>query len=487
MPARVDVLVVGAGISGIGAGYHLKTQCPGKSFLILEAQTSFGGTWRTHRYPGVRSDSDLYTFGYRFKPWVGPPIATADQILGYLGEVIEENELGEHIRYGYRIESARWVSADRVWHLQVLSAAGDKRIELQAGFLWMCQGYYDHGRGYTPQWPGMARFAGTIVHPQHWPDALDLRDRRVVVIGSGATAATLVPAIAQTAAHVTMLQRSPTYFVTGRNANELAQMLRDLEIPQDWIHEIVRRKILKDQLTVARRAFEEPEALARDLVAGVKAQLPAGVDAERHFTPRYAPWRQRIAFVPDADLFASIRSGKASVVTDEIARFTETGLELASGQLLDADVIITATGFNLSVMGGIAFSVDDRPVDFSATVGWRGAMFTGVPNLVWTFGYFRASWTLRVDLLADLVCRLLDAMDRKQATWVMPQLRAQDEAMMLKPWVDPDNFNPGYLARSLQHLPRQGEHDPWLHTQDYWSDRQTLPQADLEDGSLIFE
>lgn len=481
-----DVLIVGAGISGVGGAWHLTKQCPGKTFVVIESQESFGGTWLTHRYPGIRSDSDLYTFGYRFKPWTGTPIATAAQIRNYMGEVIAENDLARHIRYRHRITAASWSSDERRWSVEATRTDTGEQVRFTAGFLWMCQGYYRHSAGYTPQWPGMERFRGTIVHPQTWPDELDLEGKRVVVIGSGATAATLVPAIADTCAHVTMLQRSPTFFMTGRNVNELADMLRELQIPEEWIHEIVRRKILKEQARFTRRAFQEPEAVKQELLAAVRAHLGPDYDVDRHFTPAYRPWRQRIAFVPDGDLFRGIRKGKASVVTDEIEAFTETGILLRSGATLEADVIVTATGFDLNVLGDIAFAVDGEPLAFADTVTWRGTMFTGIPNFAWVFGYFRASWTLRADLIADFVCRLLAHMDARGAVSVTPRLRPKDRDMTLRPWVDPENFNPGYLTRGLHLLPKQGDRLPWLHTQDYWTEKDELPRADLDDGTLVY-
>jgi len=481
-----DVLIVGAGISGVGGAYHLRRQCPEKSFVVLEAQDSFGGTWITHRFPGIRSDSDLYTFGYRFKPWSGKPIATAAEILKYMNEVVAENDLARHIRYRHRICAATWSSKDRRWTIEATRTDSGETLRFTASFLWMCQGYYRHSEGYTPQWPGMGRFKGQIVHPQTWPEALELSGKRVVVIGSGATAATLVPSIAGSCAHVTMLQRSPTFFITGRNANELADMLRELEIPEEWVHEIVRRKILKDQATFTHRAVHEPETVKEELLAGVRKYLGEDFDVGRHFTPRYRPWRQRIAFIPDGDLFKGIAEGKASVVTDEIETFTETGIRLQSGETLEADVVVTATGFNLSVLGDIAFTIDGKPLVFSDSVTWRGTMFTGVPNLAWVFGYFRASWTLRADLIADFVCRLLKHMDARGAAVVTPALRAEDRAMPLAPWVDPENFNPGYLMRGMHLLPKQGDRQPWRHTQDYWREKDELPVADLDDGTLVY-
>ena len=484
---HVDVLIVGAGISGVGAAYHLSTQRPGTSYVVLEALESFGGTWLTHTYPGIRSDSDLYTFGYRFKPWTGPPIATADEILTYMAEVIDDNDLARHIRYHHHISDASWSSDDNLWTVTATDTATGRQHRFTTGFLWMCQGYYRHAEGYTPDWPGLEDYQGRIVHPQTWPDDLDLTDQTVVVIGSGATAATLVPAIAGDVAHVTVLQRSPTYFWSARNVNETADMLRELEIPEEWIHEIVRRKILRDQHEITQLAVEEPEFVRDLLLDGVRERLPEGYDVDTHFTPRYRPWQQRLAFVPNGDLFEGISSGKASMVTDEIDRFTEKGVRTKSGDELVADVIVTATGFNLCVLGDIAFIVDGSPVDFADTVTFRGMMFTGVPNLVWVFGYFRASWTLRVDIVCDFVCRLLAHMEANGARKVTPQLRPEDADMELLGWMDPDNFNPGYLTRRMHLLPKQGDHQPWLHTQDYWSEKTELPEADLDDGALVFE
>jgi cation diffusion facilitator CzcD-associated flavoprotein CzcO len=485
-PEHFDVLIVGAGISGVGGAYHLTQQCPDKTFVVLEALEDFGGTWRTHKYPGIRSDSDLYTFGYRFKPWVGPPIATGEAILQYMGEVIEENDLARHIRYRHRISQAAWSSADNRWHIIAEQTDTGEVRRFTAGFLWMCQGYYRHSKGYTPEWPGMADFKGRIVHPQTWPEDLDLTGKRAVIIGSGATAATLLPNIADDCAHVTLLQRSPTYFIPGRNANDLADTLRELEIDEAWIHEIVRRKILHDQDAFTRRAVAEPEAVKQELLAGVSAFVGQET-TDKHFTPTYRPWRQRIAFVPDGDIFQAVKAGKASVVTDEIERFTPTGLQLKSGETLDADVIITATGFNLNVLGDIAFSIDGKALTFGDTVTYRGMMFTGVPNLVWVFGYFRASWTLRADLVADFVCRLLRRMDEKGARKVTVALRPEDEGMALSSWIDPENFNPGYLMRGMDLLPKRGDRAEWQHSQDYWREKDELPAIDLDDAAFVYE
>ncbi|NIJ41494.1 cation diffusion facilitator CzcD-associated flavoprotein CzcO [Parvibaculum indicum] len=481
-----DVLVVGAGVSGVGAAYHLQDQCPDRSYVVLETLESFGGTWLTHKYPGIRSDSDLYTFGYRFKPWVGAPIASAEEILKYMGEVIEENDIGRHIRYRHKINAASWSSEDNIWTIEGTRLDTNEPFRITANFLWMCQGYYKHEEGYTPDWPDMDKYKGQIVHPQTWPEDLDYKGKKVIVIGSGATAATVVPAIAADCEHVTLLQRSPTYFIPGRNENELADRLRQLQIDESWIHEITRKEILHNQDEFTRRSFEEPEEVRKELLDAVRLFLPEET-VQKHFTPRYRPWRQRIAFVPDGDIFQGIASGKASVVTDEIERFTEKGILTKSGEELEADIVITATGFHLSVLGDIDFAVDGKKVDYADTVTYRGMMFTGVPNLVWVFGYFRASWTLRVDLLGDFVCRLLNHMKEKGVSKVSVALRPEDKDMKLGPWIDPEDFNPGYLMRSMHLLPKCGDKPEWRHTQDYWKEKDELPLIDLDSAEFVYE
>ncbi len=482
-----DVLIVGAGISGVGGAYHLSKQRPGTNFVVLEGLDSFGGTWWMHRYPGIRSDSDLYTFGYRFKPWVGPPIATADEILQYMGEVIEENDLDQHIRYNHRITSAQWSSEDNLWTIEATRTDTDEPQYFTANFLWMCQGYYRHSQGYTPEWPGMDQYEGEIVHPQTWPEDLDYKGKKVICIGSGATTATLVPAIAADCEHVTVLQRSPTYFIPGRNENDLAETLRELDISEEWIHEIVRRKILLDQEIFTQRAFDNPDEVKSELLAGVRAYLGPDYDMETHFTPHYRPWRQRIAFVPDGDIFQGVKSGKADVVTDEIERFTPKGILTKSGEELEADIIITATGFNMNVLGDIDFVIDGKPLDFANTVTYRGMMFTGIPNMLWIFGYFRASWTLRADLLADFVCRLLEHMEERGAKRVEVALRPEDQDMELLPWIDSENFNPSYLMRALELLPKRGDKREWQHTQDYWREKDELPAIELDGPEFVYE
>ena len=480
----LDVLIVGAGISGVGAARHLKTRCPDRKIAVFEALDSFGGTWKVHTYPGIRSDSDLYTFGYRDKPWTGPPIAAADQILTYMGEFIEENDLAPLIHYNHKITKAEWSSAEKLYTVTHETPDGEHTVK--ARFLWMCQGYYDLDKGYTPDWEGMDSFKGEIVHPQNWPDDIDLSGKKVVVIGSGATAATLVPNIAGDCAHVTLLQRSPTYFAPGRNINELADELRRLEIDEEWIHTIIRKKVLVDQHDFTQRAKDEPDAVKDELLEAVKAFLGDDFDM-KHFTPSYRPWRQRIAFVPDGDIFQGIASGKASVVTDHIDRFVPEGIKLKSGDVLEADIIITATGFNLKFLGNIPFVIDGETVDWNERLTWRGMMVEDVPNMLFVFGYFRASWTLRVDLLGDFMVRLLAHMDEVGAAEVRPEVPDSLRDMERMSWMDAVDFNPGYLQRGQHLMPKRVDHPDWQHTQDYWHEKDALPQVDLDEAPLVYE
>jgi monooxygenase len=483
---RFDVVIVGAGISGIGGACMLRRRFPQMRFLILEAMESFGGTWLIHKYPGARSDSDLYTFGYEFKPWQGHPIASRKQILDYLGSVIDDAQLTPHIRYRHRIESASWSGASQAWTLDVATGQGDEVIAVEAGFLWMCQGYYRHSAGFTPAWPGLDKFKGRVIHPQNWPDTLDLTGKRVTVIGSGATAATLIPALVDECAHVTMLQRTPTYFATGRNGDALADELRRLGIEEAWIHEIMRRKMVRDRAELIERARTYPEELKRQLIAGVRACLPEGFDVDKHFTPPYKPLQQRVAFVPDGDLFKAFSSGRASVVTDHIEAIDEAGILLQSGERIDCDVIVSATGFDLSVMGEIPFFVDGVAVDFSRAVSYRGIMFTGVPNMAWVYGYGRYSWTLRAELVGQFVCNLLDHLRARQASSVTVTTGPEDTDMPLHPWVDTDDMNAGYLLRGLDRLPRRGGKPEWQHSQDYLYEREVLPSVDFSDPRFSY-
>jgi cation diffusion facilitator CzcD-associated flavoprotein CzcO len=402
-----------------------------------------------------------------------------------MGEVIDDNDLDRHIRYGHKITAASWSSVDNRWTITATRSDTNETVRITAGFLWMCQGYFRHDKGYTPDWVGMDSFTGRIVHPQTWPDDLRYAGKKVVIIGSGATAATVAPAIAETCAHVTILQRSPTYFIPAENVNELYDTLTQLKIDEAWVHEIVRRKIVFDQDVFARRCVEEPDVVTRELLDGVGAYLPPE-EVAKNFTPSYRPWRQRVAFLPDGDMLAAIRDGKADVVTDEIDRFVPNGILLKSGKTLDADIVVTATGFDLSVLGDIDFVVDGAPLDFSDTVTYRGMMFTGVPNMAWVFGYFRASWTLRTELIADFVCRMINHMKAKGVEKVEVALRPEDHNMPLGPWIDPENFNPGYLMRGMGGLPKRGDKPEWQHTQDYWTEKDTFPQIDLDDKAFVY-
>ena len=484
--SHVDVLIVGAGISGIGSAWHLQDQCPGKSYAVLEMKDTFGGTWDTHKYPGVRSDSDLYTFGYRFKPWVGTPIASAEAILTYMREVIDENGIAPHIRYGHRITACSWDSKSNLWTVAAQTSDG-ATPHFTCNFLWMCQGYYDHETPYLPEWPGMERFKGTLVHAQLWDPKTDYTGKKVLVIGSGATAATVVPAFAEKAEHVTMLQRSPTYFFAAPNQNDLADKLRAGGIDEPTIHRVVRTQIMYDQDMLCQRCVNEPDAVVEELREAIRAYTGPDFDFSEHFTPRYRIWQQRLAFVPDGDMFRAVAAGKASVITDTIETFTETGVRTASGQEIEADIIVPCTGFHLSVMGKIPFSVDGRAVDWAETLTYRGMMFTGVPNLAHVFGYFRASWTLRVDMLGDFVTRLLYHMDELGVRKVEIAPREDDHNMPHLPWIEAENFNPNYLLRDIDKMPKRGDKPEWRHNQDYWAEKNEFPAIDLDGDEFVYD
>lgn len=491
MSEAFDVLIVGAGITGIGTACHLRAELPAKTFAILEREATFGGTWLTNRYPGARSDSDLYTYAYRFKPWLGDkPVATRHEILDYMAEVIAEHALDPHIRYGHEVLAADWSSADQLWTLDVRKVESGKTVVLKARFLAMAQGYYHHHKGYVPDWPGLATYRGSIVHTQSWPEGLDYAGKSIIVIGSGATAATLVPALAEISGPITLLQRSPSYYTPGVGATAgamgLATELRALGIDEPVIYDICRRKSLRDEALYLDRVRSEPEAVAGELIGSVREALGPDYDVATHFTPRYRPWQQRLCYVPGGDLFAAIRSGKVTMMTDEIERFTPTGIRLKSGAELTADIVVTATGFDICILGNVAFTKDRVPIDVGKTLNYRGMMLSGVPNLTWTFGYLKASWTLRVDMNADFLCRLIRYLDARGLTSATPEPLPEERALPPLPWVDPGNFNSGYIARSLDILPKRIDRPEWQHAHDYWVEKDSIPAIDLEDGRLVF-
>ncbi|WP_327010325.1 NAD(P)/FAD-dependent oxidoreductase [Dactylosporangium sp. NBC_01737] len=479
---HLDVLIVGAGISGIGAGRYLRTELPDRTFAILEARAASGGTWDLFRYPGIRSDSDLHTFGYEFKPWRDEEsIADAPRILRYLRETATENGLDEHIRYHHRVVSASWSSDEARWNVEVDRADTGERVRLSAGWLFCAGGYYRYDEGFTPRFEGRERFAGPIVHPQQWPGDLDYAGKRVLIIGSGATAVTLVPALARTAAHVTMLQRTPSYVMPVAKRDPVANALRRW-LGEERGYRAARRKNIAQQRAVWRFCQRFPKT-ARRLIRWVNTkQLPAGYPVDEHFNPPYGPWDQRLCAVPDGDLFKAIRRGTADVVTDRIATFTERGVLLASGRELEADVIVTATGLNVQALAGLALSVDGRPVRLNETVAYKGMMLSGVPNLAFAIGYTNSSWTLKVGLLCEHFCRLLAHMDATGTAVCRPEV--SDPAMPTRPFLD---FAAGYIQRVVDQLPRQGDRMPWLTSMDYHSDVKLLRTGRVADPELRLE
>lgn len=484
--SHYDVFIVGAGISGIDAGRHLRHTLPDKSFAIIERADSIGGTWRVHKYPGVRSDSDLHTFGYAWKPWKGPTLAEGGEILAYLDEAVEEEGLASFIRFGWELAAADWSDEAQCWRLTLRHVASGAEHALTATFLWMCCGYYDHDRGHEPEFPGQELFPGPIVHPQRWPEGEDFAGQRVAVIGSGATAATLVPALAKTAAHVTIVQRSPTYYFAKPKVHELAELLRPLGLDDQVYHDIMRRRHILEGAEVYRRAFEEPETLRSELIEGARQGLNGAADIEPHFTPEYMPWRQRLAAIPDGDLYAAIREGKANFVTGHIETLTEAGILLTDGSTVEADVIVSATGLRMTFLDETPFGRNGQPIDFSDCWTWRGVMTTGAPNMAWVFGYLRASWTLRANLVSELVCRLLSHMDAADVSVAEAVLRQEDLDMTPRLFIEPENFNAGYIVRAMEAYPRQGDHIPWTAPNVYTEEAETMPAADLDDGSLRY-
>lgn len=484
---HLDVLIVGAGLSGIGAGHYLQKNNPWADYAIFDARDSIGGTWDLFRYPGIRSDSDMFTLGYSFRPWDGDEsIADGASILQYIKDTAAEAGVDEHIRFNHRIVRADWSTPDACWHITAertgtgLGSAGQEQLDLTCGFLFSCSGYYRYDQGYQPEFPGMERFGGTIVHPQHWPEDLDYADQRVVVIGSGATAVTLLPALAREADHVTMLQRSPSYIATLPTKNPITPLLRRL-LPRDRANRVLRWVNAIGTQLLFHVSKRRPAMVKRLMIAGVKRQLPKGFDVATHFTPRYQPWDQRLCLAPDGDLFKAIRSGKVSVETDHIETFTDEGLLLQSGTKLDADIIITATGLELLFMGGIELTVDGEPVDPASKLTYKGMMLEGVPNSALAVGYTNASWTLKCDLTCDYVCRLLDHMRQigmRQCTPVNHDDGASPEPLL--------GLSSGYIQRSQHLFPQQGAHDPWRVHQSWLRDHRLLKKSTLDDGSMTF-
>ena len=478
---HLDVLIVGAGLSGIGAGVHLQQRCPTHSFAILEGRARLGGTWDLFRYPGVRSDSDMYTLGYRFRPWSGTrSIADGPSILAYLNDTAREHGIDRKIRFGHRVTHAAWSTAEARWTLEVEVGEACTPVRISCKFLFTCGGYYRHDAGHTPEFAGREHFKGRIVHPQYWGDDVDHAGLRVVVIGSGATAVTLVPALAQTAAHVTMLQRSPTWMVALPSTDPIAAGLRRM-LPVRIAHGLARWKQVVLGLFVYNLFRRRPALAKRILLGGARRGLGPDADLATDFTPRYNPWEQRLCVVPDGDFFKAIRAGRADVVTDTIARFTETGIRLASGKSLDADLIVTATGLTLELAGGMQVSVDGVPVDWPNTLNYRGLMYSGVPNFAAVFGYVNASWTLKADLISEYVCRLLNHMAARGLRRCMPV--SPGPSMGAAPWVD---FSSGYLQRELHRFPKQGTRGPWKLNQNYLLDLFALRYGRLDDGAMTF-
>jgi cation diffusion facilitator CzcD-associated flavoprotein CzcO len=478
---HVDVLIVGAGLSGIGAGYHLQENSPGKTYAILEARDAIGGTWDLFRYPGIRSDSDMYTLGYSFKPWESAKaIADGPSILSYVRETAEENRIEDRIRFNHKVVRAEWSSDEARWTVTAERTDTGESVQITCGFLFSCSGYYSYDKGYTPEFAGIERFGGRVVHPQFWSDDIDYAGKRVVVIGSGATAVTLVPAMADEAEHVTMLQRSPSYIVSLPGEDPIANFLRRI-LPAKAAYSIVRWKNVMLQLGVFQLSRKRPRFVKRLIRAAVKRNLPKDFDVDTHFNPSYNPWDQRMCLVPDADLFEAITAGTASIATDRIETFTETGIKLESGEQLDADLVVTATGLDLIPVGGVSLAVDGEEVSLPDTMSYKGMMLSDVPNMAISIGYTNASWTLKCDLTCEYVCRLLNHMDEHGYDVCTPT--NEDPSVEAVPFID---FNSGYVVRAIHKFPRQGSKPPWRLYQNYARDILSLKHGDVEDGAMKF-
>jgi cation diffusion facilitator CzcD-associated flavoprotein CzcO len=475
-----DVLIVGAGLSGIGAAYHLRRDCPDRSYAILEGRGAIGGTWDLFRYPGIRSDSDMYTLGYAFKPWrEAKAIADGPSILKYVRETARDHDIERHIRFNHRVTAAAWSSEAALWTVQATKADGSVAT-LTCNFLLMASGYYRYSAGYTPDFPGLADYKGTFIHPQHWPEGLDYTGKNVVVIGSGATAVTIVPEMAKTAGHVVMLQRSPTYMVSRPAEDAIANWLR-ARLPAMLAYNIIRWRNVLFQLFFFSQARKNPAKAKENLIGLVRQMMGPDYDVDTHFTPKYNPWDQRLCLVPDADMFEALKSGKAEIVTDHIDHLTAGGIALKSGKTLPADIIVSATGLKLVVAGEAAITVDGRPIRWADTMSYKGLMYSGVPNFGGIFGYTNASWTLKADLASEFVCRLLNAMKARKVDYCVPQ--QPDASVAALPWLD---FSSGYVQRAMSEFPRQGDKKPWQLYQNYIKDMLTLRHARLDDGVLKF-
>jgi monooxygenase len=480
-PDHVDVVIVGAGLSGIGAAHHLQERCPGRTYAILESRDAIGGTWDLFRYPGIRSDSDMYTLGYAFKPWKeAKAIADGPSILNYVRETATDGGIDKHIRFNHRVVGARWSSEAARWTIEAQRSDTGETVELTCSFLLSCAGYYRYDEGYTPQFEGRERFTGEIVHPQHWPEDLDYAGKRVVVIGSGATAVTIVPAMAETAAHVTMLQRSPSYVVSLPAIDPIADFVRRY-LPTKLAYSVVRWKNVLLGSLLYNLSRRRPTFMKKLIRRGVVSQLPDDFDVDTHFKPRYNPWDQRMCLIPNANLFQALSNGSASMVTDRIATFTETGIKLESGDELQADVVVTATGLNMLVFGGLNLSVDDREIAMPDTMAYRGTMLSGVPNFAYSIGYTNASWTLKCDLTCQYVCRLLNHMRERGYDSCTPV--NNDPSVVGEPLLD---FSSGYVQRSIHLFPQNGSRAPWKLRQSYPRDVIALRYGQLEDGTLRF-
>jgi cation diffusion facilitator CzcD-associated flavoprotein CzcO len=481
MAEHFDVMVVGAGISGIGAAYHLQARCPDRTYVVLEGRADLGGTWDLFRYPGIRSDSDMHTLGYRFKPWEArKAIADGDDILAYLRETATEYGIDRHIRFNHRVTKAAWSSEDARWEVEVSRTDTGETVALTCNFLFMCSGYYDYDKGYTPDFRGVDRFEGQVVHPQQWTDEVEVEGKRVVVIGSGATAVTLVPELAKKAAHVTMLQRSPTYIFSRPPEDRIGNAMRRV-LPSKTAYFLTRWKNVLVSMAFFQLSRRAPNRVAKLFIDGARKQLGEDYDVATHFTPRYKPWDQRVCLVPDGDLFQAIKGGSASVVTGEIETFTETGLQLKSGETVPADLVVTATGLRLVVLGGVEITVDGEPVQASDTMSYKAMMFSDVPNLALSFGYTNASWTLKADLTSEYVCRLLNHM--KEHGYRRCVARREGAEVSEAPFLD---FSSGYVTRALKDLPKQGSRAPWKLYQNYLLDVLTIRYSRIDDDVMEF-